>query len=663
MNGTFTEVKPEYSPPDRVVVWLLRVLAVVLLGVTLYAGISFASAASSGFDLTDESFYLLDARHPEDQFAAPRLHWILTSPLLRLAGGDLASHRIAGAAALASVGAVLASCLATLIGAYGSRPGRISRRIAAVVVGAAALSAFYGFAIRTPGYNWGSLLLTAATLAAIAWSAAPNRRWSSSPAAGFFAGLALLPKLSTGLCLVAASATASAAIGGIRGGSGASITRGLASLTGSVAGVASGLAVLRIWGDPVEVFRVGSEMLAPTALYSELADRLRVETIEFLNVWWREARFVVAASGGLALLAAILTVLRRDATASVVALVGLPAAVTVLGGLGIGWEHLGGGSRIVLVSASVVVAAWVPHIGTRSAWRALASSDGWVVTGMLILLSLVPMATAAGTGNSGYWRQASFGFWLLAAALPALRGLGARAPSVVVAGAGLLSIVSLVAMHVIEAPAKAPYRPPADASGELEAIEIYAGSGPIEIDRELAASIRELRRLAADSGMSAGQDILACFDMPGLVLTLDGRAPGTSWLFSGYLRSDLAAARALASVPEARRRDAWVLVRSPQRAEARKLEGATPDLATLFATIGRKWPEDYMPVGSVRVPFYDRTAEVTLWRPRCIATPIRGDAQIPVAVASRSSEPRLADLADIDRVRSTHGGGAESGYD
>ncbi len=621
------------------VAMLLHAIALILAAVVIFAAGRFASNVGTGLDLTDEAFYLLDARHPEDQFAAPRLHWVLTAPLHRLVDGNLALHRLAGFTMLAAVGAALALVLARLFAPSERGSGLTSRAIATATIGASTSLVFYGFAVRTPGYNWATLLLATATLAAIAWSASPRRRSISALSPGALSGLALLPKLSTGLFLVTAAVAGCASIGMARGGPRAAATRAVLSVVGSLAGVAGGLAVLAIWGDPIATFGAGAEMLAPTALYGDLADRLREETGELLELWWADARVAVASAAGLAVATGLCSVLRRETLAAVFTGLALPAVVLVFGILGQGWEEVPSRPRMVLVSATIVVVAWIPVLGLRTAWRAAGRADGLVASGVLLLLVSMPLMTAAGTGNADYWRFATFGFWLLAATLPALRGLTGSISSVVLSGFGLIAIAALAGIVLVRAPLEAAYRPPADSTGFLESIEIHPGSGRISIDRGLAASIRELREIADAAAMPAGQDILACFDMPGLVLALDGRAPGTSWLFSGYLRSDLAAERALASIPPARRRRAWVLVRTPQRAESRRLEGANPDLADLFASIGRRFPEDYTLAGGVDVPFYDRTAHVELWRPR---DEVSGDSD--AAPVSSLADPAATEI-------------------
>lgn len=619
----------------RLSAWLLGILAAGLVSIVVVAGASFGLASSGGFDLTDEAFYLLDARRPDDQFAAPRLHWILTAPLFRAVGGDLSWHRMAGATLLSAAGAWLALGLSGLPRGPAIEHSRTARRLAAAAVGAAASATFYAFAVRTPGYNWASLLLTTATLALIAWSAGRTRCWWSDGAGGLAAGLAMLPKLSTGLLLATSGLVASAVVGSVRDGAPNAWRRPVAWIANVLMGIGLGLGGLWVWSDPIETFRAGAEMLAPTALYGDLATRLRTESTELLELWWRDARVAVLAASGLAAMAGVLAWRRRPTAAAVVASAGLPIAVVVLGFLDLGWTDVPARPRMVLVSATLVAVSWIPQLGTPAVWRAWSRGDLLIAGGMLMLIMLLPLMTAAGTGNADYWRFASFGFWLLAASLPGLRNLAGAPVLVVAAGTGLLAVTALASTLVIRAPYSAPYRPPADASGVRARMEIYPGSGEIEIDEALARAIRELRRIAATAGMPAGQDVLACFDMPGLVLALDARAPGTSWLFSGYLRSDLAAERALASIPADRRLDAWVLVRRPQRAESRRLEGATPDLASLFDSIGRRFPEDYESVGSTVVPFYDRTASVELWRPRDDASANPDEASVSSSAAEK----------------------------
>ncbi|MGA0870861.1 MAG: hypothetical protein ACO3UM_18180, partial [Planctomycetota bacterium] len=141
------------------------------------------------------------------------------------------------------------------------------------------------------------------------------------------------------------------------------------------------------------------------------------------------------------------------------------------------------------------------------------------------------------------------------------------------------------------------------------------GAGALIVDGRLATAIEELRARAAEAGFVAGDDVLALYDMPGVVLALGGRAPGASWILSGYRGCGPAAEVVLGSVAPERRNRAWVMLRSPQRAETWTRPGANPDVGEVLGAVGLDFPERYVRVVEVPFPFYDQTATVSLWKP------------------------------------------------
>jgi hypothetical protein len=150
-------------------------------------------------------------------------------------------------------------------------------------------------------------------------------------------------------------------------------------------------------------------------------------------------------------------------------------------------------------------------------------------------------------------------------------------------------------------------------------VEIAPGRGRLLVDGRLATAIETLRDEASEAGFLPGQDVLALYDMPGVVLALGGRAPGASWILSGYRGCGPAAEVVLGSVEPKRLADAWVMLRSPQRAEGWTRPGANPDVSEVLAAVGLDFPGEYEQVAAVPLPFYDQVATVSLWRPRGVA--------------------------------------------
>ena len=102
-------------------------------------------ASGKGLDLTDEGFYLLTARHPEDVVMMPTSFHHMTSWLLRATGGSIVAMRIAGVLGTAAAGAALGDAALAVSGA----------RRSLLAVSAVTMSALlaYSWLLLTPSYN------------------------------------------------------------------------------------------------------------------------------------------------------------------------------------------------------------------------------------------------------------------------------------------------------------------------------------------------------------------------------------------------------------------------------------------------------------------------------------------------------------------------------
>ncbi len=107
------------------------------------------SVAGRGLDLTDESFALLAAGHPEEMRAWPSLFFGYTAPLFTLAGGDIALMRRLGLVLFLAAGAVLARGTARWLQ---GEPGTLKAGSLFTVVGLGSL-VYYSRGISVPNYN------------------------------------------------------------------------------------------------------------------------------------------------------------------------------------------------------------------------------------------------------------------------------------------------------------------------------------------------------------------------------------------------------------------------------------------------------------------------------------------------------------------------------
>lgn len=154
--------------------WRLLVRAgAVALGIgALWRSLFWVLAADRGLDLTDEGLYLLAARPPSIDAAWGTPFGWHTAPLFRMVGYDVAAFRTLGALLLVSAAGFLGVAAVRLgqdlrgsgaDGAHGS--GRLLERLLGGVMGGMGGLLYYGGLIRTPSYNWVTVL--GATIAAV----------------------------------------------------------------------------------------------------------------------------------------------------------------------------------------------------------------------------------------------------------------------------------------------------------------------------------------------------------------------------------------------------------------------------------------------------------------------------------------------------------------
>lgn len=151
---------------------LLRLLVragAVALGIgALWRSLFWVLAADRGLDLTDEGLYLLAARPPSIDAAWGTPAGWHTAPLFRMVGFDVAAFRTLGALLLVSAAGFLGREAVRL--GQGVRKGangtaeRVERVLGAFLGGLGGLL-YYGGLVRTPSYNWVTVL--GATLAAV----------------------------------------------------------------------------------------------------------------------------------------------------------------------------------------------------------------------------------------------------------------------------------------------------------------------------------------------------------------------------------------------------------------------------------------------------------------------------------------------------------------
>ena len=168
---------------------------------------------------------------------------------------------------------------------------------------------------------------------------------------------------------------------------------------------------------------------------------------------------------------------------------------------------------------------------------------------------------------------------------------------------GTLMIGIFVAAHILYSsvhPA-APFQ----RNGILkltEPTDIGTPATSLKLDLETRAFYRDIRRVARENGFREDSDILAFFDMPGLVFAMGGKSPGFTWYFGNwYIGANDAIEHILGFVKPERLKKAFLL----QSADHQKL----PDLGKFGIT----FPQEYVLCGEFLFPGTNN--KILLWKP------------------------------------------------
>jgi hypothetical protein len=281
-----------------------------------------------------------------------------------------------------------------------------------------------------------------------------------------------------------------------------------------------------------------------------------------IRPWLRAGQWIV--------LVAIMIVLARDTTSPQVRLsmIGLLSQVSVIYSLATG-EFRGELRVRGLALVAVTLYAQIAYcFGTNSSWSTLASIS--------TLFALLPAVVL-------------YGSRLGPNILPAV---------IFVGGAAMLT------MGAIE---RNPYRMDSSFSELTETVTVGPYNEPFKVNPALAPFYRKLGEVRDEFFVHGNMPVL--LDLTGRApmasFQLGARLPGTAWTLSGYPGSTDFFNYFASKLPEQDRQTAWLLVP----------DDAHPGIPlNLLSSIGIKFPEGYVPVTSVPIPYIN--AEATLYRPK-----------------------------------------------
>ena len=586
----------------------LATMAIVIVAVQ---AVMFIVAARRGFDLTDESFYLLTYRHWTEWPSVSLFGAYFTWPYV-LVGHDVWAMRLLGFALLLGAAIWFGSEAQR---AFGALVGRRSRdgELATAVAAAAAIWSYYGASpvSPTPSYNLLTLacalvvLALALRLGRIVHDDAPRGRLATAFALGLVGSVGVASKFSSGLLVLALALAVFAALAWHR------LDAGVWSrvVLAAIAGLA--LNLLTLWiADPglplrfergIEVTLAMMERSATGEVAALVFGALPQDALHALRVLlWPLLFAVLALTAG--------AQLRRRPLADALAV-----AVFVAGALVYAFVKDNRFYRVVLVTWIAVLLGCAALWLLRARLASGARVRSLVVAGAILV---VPFAYSYGTSNAllQHMGMAAIFPLVIAAVLIRTMWLERAVPTWLFAGA-LALLAALPAEIVVRQWVDGRYTYRLGASLAEQTVPLPANPGGIDLDvtPALARSLESYLLLLRSAGFSSGQPLIDFTGQsPGLVAIANGAPVGAIWYIGGVYAGERMARMSLGWVDAAQVRRAWLLT--------------TPDGATTIAS-WRSIVEEktgtfaHEEAGRFTIPDPSsddktKTIEVTLWQPK-----------------------------------------------
>ena len=583
----------------------------VILGLSITVA-TIVWSSSRGFDITDNGYYFLVSNHPEDVKAALSFAHLYTALIFKAVNGNIATFRISSAVLIILSSSILAlACLKFTRATYpdASPSGQFTSFL---LVPQGALL-FFSFNLIAPSYNVLNISALLAGFGAVLLSLVIEGnsqkqivlRCVLSFFAGICAGVSFFSKFPTAIVL------ASICIGLLLAWRG-QIPRSrlvLAYFVGFSAELFAHFTVLQSFGDWLEQIKNGLRFvellnaghgIATLGRYAiELCGSVYRSIMEFFGA------YLVLVVMPIVVRAAHLTGRTRDTAIGG----GVLVALFYIAVRGASLDYYIGGDpslrtavRLYIALLGVTVLALLVNWQNFRRPNISAAPTGWQRTALLgAALGFLPFAGILGTGiplplslmlHIAPWFALIPLLWII---LESVMGQ----TKVFVAGAIILSAFS--STQSLTAGEWNPYRLNMPSSLQTESTRLGEHQAEVLLDPDTKYFFEHLKAMARENGFAEGDDILAFFNMPGVVFALGGRSPGGTWFNAGYSGDTASNAFLLSLTRLDRIRNAFLL-----------LKGSPDKVKPLLGRFGIQFPQDYIYCGKV---FWPVTGEfVSLWK-------------------------------------------------
>jgi hypothetical protein len=498
--------------------WVFPGLLVIPLIMALAMILWVVANLDAGFDISDESYYILSIADYDRYPATTSQFGIVYHPLYLLFGGSIFALRLANVALTVLLSTIACWCIWPNEDQPSGASGRILTCGALSVFGLMILNGW----LPTPNYN--SLVVQALMIAVVGFALSMKDRprtemsgfllgvgggllfLSKPPAAALFAvlvlaGLVLAKRLSVRLVVVGTLASLAVIVPVVL------VLDGSISMFAErlLAGAADAERIKSAYGlgDMAHRYRMWPLAIRETLLLAGLATVVMVTTwtIRAANPWRRTIQVAFLIGGvvslGLVTIQSVLAPLEPLLRLAPLAIgLGMIGGAVLLGGRGLlNYER----------RTDIVLCA--------------------VLLGM-------PLAGAFGT-NTNTWLVASLAalLWMLAGVLMLVRVAGGSSADMLFPGvtAGVMAVIALVVVWMDR-----PYRQTEPIAAQASVIDFGAG-GLLRASRPIAEYAWGLQANAHALGLAPGQNILDLTGRsPGAVVALAGHSIADAWLIGGY---------------------------------------------------------------------------------------------------------------------------------
>jgi hypothetical protein len=526
------------------------VLSVLLLARAL-------AVAPYGFDFTDEGYYLMAMKSPEQFSSPPLLFGHFLHPIYSFFRGNITALRCAN---IALTFILSAGFFASLL-QYLDREGHLERNLvalSAVALASSSMGAFHSWMI-TPNYNTVALHGCLIVFNCVLWFRDKKffGRFCLSIGVGLGGWIAFMGKPTTAGSLAALVALFLICSEG---------RRSIAPMINSAI-TASALLLfssIPISGSPFELFQALLKLTEQVRLLDPRyasGNLFRIDTFS-LSMSERLCFLLAVLTGSWCILGARapskLGQWFASALATILLTLALASVLLIDGGPIQGQRY-----KVVLISAPLL--ASVLATVTASMWglaKRGSRDHRWPPGTLLVfgVLALLPYGYALGTNRNLWLNMAYAGLFWVGAALALLAAPPAGLRHWKVALPGVVSVTVLMSAVLTCAAINYPYRQPGPLGWEVREISVPYTEGPLALNVIQADYVETARKASQLGGFKTGFSILDFTGRsPGLLYLLGAESLGQAWMIGGYPGSSALTKQVLGTLPCEELVDAWIL--------------------------------------------------------------------------------------------------------